>query len=283
MKVTPQKLEALESDRYDLLPDPTFARALSLAICRYLKVDAEQVMARLPQPREHRLEHINRGLATPFRDHGASVDDGDWGAWLRPSVVGPALVLIAALVIYLMPVGLWRLPDFASDGMSSSGPSADGSVAGSVAPAMPPVGGEGPVPAGSMVVEPVTPQLAGRAPTPLDAVQTPSPVPLAGAATSGAGQARPSVAAASAATLEAPARVASPLTITATRESWIEVIDGSGRVLLSRALPAGETAELDGPVPFKLRIGNAAGTQVTWRGQNVPLVTNNNIVRLELK
>lgn len=48
IKVTPKKLEALESDRIDLLPDATFARALAQTVCRALKIDSGPVMALLP-------------------------------------------------------------------------------------------------------------------------------------------------------------------------------------------------------------------------------------------
>ena len=70
IKVAPRKLEALEADRYDALPDVTFTRALAQTVCRQLRIDAEPVLARLPQGGAHRLEHVARGLNTPFRDLG---------------------------------------------------------------------------------------------------------------------------------------------------------------------------------------------------------------------
>ena len=48
IKVAPRKLEALEADRYDELPDLTFTRALAQTVCRALKIDAEPVLAKLP-------------------------------------------------------------------------------------------------------------------------------------------------------------------------------------------------------------------------------------------
>ena len=68
IKVAPRKLEALEADRFDALLDATFARALAQAVCRQLRIDAEPVLSRLPQPKSQRLEHVSRGLDTPFRD-----------------------------------------------------------------------------------------------------------------------------------------------------------------------------------------------------------------------
>src|SRR4051812_30956220 len=47
LKVTPQKLAALESDNIAALPDPVFARALAASICRALRVDPAPVLAKL--------------------------------------------------------------------------------------------------------------------------------------------------------------------------------------------------------------------------------------------
>ena len=44
IKVSQRKLEALEGDRYDELPDATFTRALAQTVCRTLKVDARPVL-----------------------------------------------------------------------------------------------------------------------------------------------------------------------------------------------------------------------------------------------
>ncbi|HEX7637740.1 MAG TPA: DUF4115 domain-containing protein, partial [Burkholderiaceae bacterium] len=67
--------------------------------------------------------------------------------------------------------------------------------------------------------------------------------------------------------------------------SWIEVRDAQGKSLLSRTVHAGETVRLDGARPMKLTIGNARGTRLTLRGDNVDLApwTRDNVARLELK
>ncbi|HPH15047.1 MAG TPA: helix-turn-helix transcriptional regulator, partial [Burkholderiaceae bacterium] len=46
LKVPVKKLEALESDRLDLLPDAVFARALASSMCRALKIDAAPILER---------------------------------------------------------------------------------------------------------------------------------------------------------------------------------------------------------------------------------------------
>lgn len=67
LHVSVAKLEALENNRLDALPDAMFARALSLAICRQLKTDANPVLALLPEQDANRLANKSeRGLDFPL-------------------------------------------------------------------------------------------------------------------------------------------------------------------------------------------------------------------------
>ena len=67
LRVSPAKLEALETDRLEDLPDAMFARALTLAVCRQLKTDAAPVLALLPGQDVSRLAAKNeRGLDFPL-------------------------------------------------------------------------------------------------------------------------------------------------------------------------------------------------------------------------
>jgi cytoskeleton protein RodZ len=67
LRVSPAKLQALESDRLEDLPDAMFARALTLAVCRQLKMDATPVLALLPVQDVSRLAAKNeRGLDFPL-------------------------------------------------------------------------------------------------------------------------------------------------------------------------------------------------------------------------
>jgi cytoskeleton protein RodZ len=73
--------------------------------------------------------------------------------------------------------------------------------------------------------------------------------------------------------------------VRASEPAWVEVHDARGHLLLSRTLLPGEAVGLDGPLPIKLVVGNAAATEVTLRGQRVVLgePSRDNVVRLELR
>ena len=65
----------------------------------------------------------------------------------------------------------------------------------------------------------------------------------------------------------------------------MEVLDAGGAALLQRSLQPGEFVGLDGTPPFRLKIGNAAVTQLRFRGEAVDLgpATRDNVARLELR
>jgi cytoskeleton protein RodZ len=85
--------------------------------------------------------------------------------------------------------------------------------------------------------------------------------------------------------VETPAPSASSLTLRTSGESWVEVIDARGQPLLSRRLQRGESVDLEGTPPLRVIVGNAAVTQINFRGRPVNLAasTRDNVARLELK
>jgi cytoskeleton protein RodZ len=264
LKVTPQKLELLETDRYDELPDATFTRALALSVCRVLKIDATPVLVRLPQSSDHGLEHVARGLNQPFRDRIARHEPGEWRRFLSLPAIGAVLLLVAAAVVYLMPDRPLALPALGSLQSLWQGGASAPAPAASVAPPSVPV-----------VAEPASEAASAAASLPfamaLEAASAPTAVSetvfSAPPAASGEGA------------------TAGLLALRASGSSWIEVRDRDGRVLLSRTLSGGETVGVDGALPLKVVIGNADVTQLSFRGQPVALaaVTKDNVARLELK
>jgi cytoskeleton protein RodZ len=250
IKVAQRKLELLEADRLDELPDATFTRALAQTVCRSLKIDAAPVLALLPQVPGHRLDHLSEGLNTPFRDRPGQAPPKDWVRIASPAVWGPVLLLLAALGVYMLPPGLIRWPEPARvvNTVESAASAPEEAVVSVPVP---------PVPASS------------AASSVVEMIQFAPPI---GAAASGAASAPPPM----------PMKL---VQLSATAESWVEVHDRRGRPLLARMILPGETVSLDGQIPLRLKIGNATATQVLFRGQPVDLsqMARDNVARLELK
>jgi len=254
IKVTQKKLELLEADRFDALPDATFARALALTVCRALKIDSDAVLRLLPPAGGYRLEQVGEGLNAPFRERPGVLVQRDgagfafgWVFWLT------TLILVAAAIVYFLPpawldsIG-WRSLVVAPGHASSAGPAR----AIATPPAAPPA-----------LAAPTVESAPLPASTTRPAVGAEAPMPAAGESTA------------------APDGV---IQVRTSAPSWIEVTDGRGRTLLSRLVEPGEALGLDGEPPFRVRIGNAPATQLSFRGQPVELVVGrDNAASVELK
>jgi len=254
IKVTQKKLELLEADRFDALPDATFARALALTVCRALKIDSDAVLRLLPPAGGYRLEQVGEGLNAPFRERPGVLVQREgvgfafgWVFWVT------TFILVAAAVVYFLPPAWldrlgWRGLVAAPGGASSA-----------VAPHVNPT-------AMRPSATPAPPQPAA---TPLPS--SPSASAVGADDQGGAGN-------------EGTAGPEGAVQVRTSAPSWIEVTDARGRALLARLVQPGEALGLDGEAPFHVRIGNAAGTQLSFRGQPVELVvTRDNVASVELK
>ncbi|MEN9419201.1 MAG: hypothetical protein RI988_2821 [Pseudomonadota bacterium] len=78
---------------------------------------------------------------------------------------------------------------------------------------------------------------------------------------------------------------AARLRVSASRASWVEVLDGQGKPLLSRVITDGEVIELPFVPPMSLTAGNAAATTVWLDGRPVDLsaATRENVARIDLR
>jgi cytoskeleton protein RodZ len=251
IKVVPRKLELLESDQFDQLPDATFTRALAQTVCRTLKIDAAPILALLPPPKGHRLEQVAEGLNTPFRERPGRLEPKDWTSLTNPVLWIAGLIVVLTLAMYAMPAS-W-------------------------------------LPFGSSAVTRPRPVDVATAPA-VVTTTVPTPIAAASAAAGDVAPAPPAPAASEPALATGPDAVTAVaasgvLQFRASAQTWVEVTDARGQSLISRVLQPGENVGLDGVMPMKVRIGNAAVTQVVFRGQPLALAayTRDNIARLDLK
>ena len=258
IKVSPRKLEALEADRHGELPDLTFTRALAQTVCRALKVDAEPVLAKLPRAGDMpRLEQIGGGLNAPYRESAGAHSPGNFGLLHKPVFWATLAVLIAALALAWLPERWvpWR-------GATAPAASAASAAASLAAPASAPAAESGAVAAVPAAVS-AAPPVTSATPVLIEPLQTAAAsVPAGSVSATGAGV----------------------LALRTSAASWVEVQDAQGQTLLSRSVQPGETVGLDGALPLRLTIGNAAVTQLVFRGRPVDLAasTRDNVARLQL-
>ncbi|OYT88346.1 MAG: XRE family transcriptional regulator [Burkholderiales bacterium PBB6] len=280
LKVAPRKLEALEADQYDDLQGTAFVRALALAACRALKIDAEPVLAALPSMEQRTLDRVNGGLNAPFREHNGHVDRLDWLKASKGAVALVAILLVGAALMWFAPPGFgvaaWLSKPAAASAAASSA-DADNEPVLVPAPTAPVPASAVPAVSGTAASVPASAP-AGAA-TSAVSVLPPASVPSVQSAST-----TPSTTPASLQAVAAAADVGT-VALSATSASWVEVQDAAGRVMLGRTLAAGEAVQLDGALPLRVKIGNASATQLRWRGQAVDLATwtRDNVARVELK
>ncbi len=102
MKVSLPKLEALENDRIELLPDVTFARGLAAAVCRAFGVDPAPVLERMPLPAAG-LRPAAPAINQPFRRSGDRPASVLGALWSRPLLMAVAVLLLGAAALWLLP------------------------------------------------------------------------------------------------------------------------------------------------------------------------------------
>lgn len=251
LKVSPARLEALEADRWQDLPDPTHARALATSVCRVLGIDAAPVLAGMPKGAGAALERVSAGLNEPVRS-----GDG-WpanaGRWL---LLGLLLLALAAALRW------WPTAPVVAVSESAADASAPLEVP---APQVPP--------AQQAVEAPATDGSAAAA-------------SVASAAAAGGGAAVAPAASVPASQAAAPVAGGSVLEIeVGAGASWVSVTDAAGQSLASKLLQAGERLSLQPRAPVRVILGNAPAVRLSWRGEPQPLdaYQATRVAKLELK
>lgn len=282
LKVPVGKLEALEADDYAALPDTVFVRALASSVCRTLKVDPGPVLSLLPQSQSPRLSADSAGLNAPVKvsagkssSSSASFSSGSNARSRSVSLVVLAL-LVGAVAVFFFPrqPGGWSF--------LSSGPATQPG-AGEPVPASPPT-------EPASVVEPVavTAQTVASDPVATAPGARPTasaPVAGAGPAAATATAATPSPAVAASEPASAAAVASGTLVLRARSQSWVQVKDAAGAVVLQRNLAAEESVSVSAPAPLAVVIGRADATEVFVRGKPFDLagVSRENVARFEVK
>lgn len=278
LKVPVRKLEALEADRFDLLPDLVFSRALASSVCRTLRVDPQPILERLPVKAAPRLVQDRDGINTPFR----APSDAAPPSWLdqmsRPVVLSVFALLLGALVLVFLPRSF--IEDVVATSQTTVQSQAQPVAVGAPVPltvgpaASDPVAAASPPASGAPVLVPSSS---------LTVVRPPAATPAAPTAVSAIAATAPAT---SPAIPEREPAAASGIVVIRTKgPSWVEVTDARGVVALRRLLAAGESAGVSGALPLSVTIGRASATEVQVRGKAFDLaaVSRDDVARFEVK
>lgn len=297
LKVPVKKLDALEMDRYDLLPDTVFVRALASSVCRTLKVEAAPVLALLPQTVAPLYGRSPLAVPSSFLDYQPAARPVSRSSLSGPAVIAGLLLVACTAILVFLPVikdaakslDVTTLPggDFLRGitGLSNTSTDAGGGQSQSEP---------------TILLSSETLSLDGKAlitnpPSDTAATISPPTVSRNTASAIGSPQSVGSaiVPAASASASSSPESGSSVVGssdrlvtfIAAAQPSWVKVTDAKGAVVLSRTIAPGEAVSAGGSLPLAVVVGRADATRVQVRGQAFDLTafSRENVARFEVK
>lgn len=279
LKVPVAKLEALEADNFSALPDMVFVRALASSVCRTLKIDPQAVLALLPQGEGPRLSAGDVGLNAPVKGFAGRSSAAPFkGAGSRSFVWAVGLLLIGAALMMFLPRGLdadlsalLKQPE-----TTTKIPMPTGNVAQEISVA---VGAEQRVPSAAPAPAPAPAAAAGVG------VELPAGESIKPAGIASHPIVLPSVEASAPSSAPATDAPSGVLAFKARSESWIQVRDAAGALVLQRNLAPNELVSVSGVLPLAVVIGRADATEVFVRGKpyDIGPVSRENVARFEVK
>ena len=276
LKVPVEKLQALEDEDWQRLPDVVFLRALAQTICRTLHLEAAPVLALLPQQKVTALAPQG-GLNAPMRERGVPsilATNTQHSPW--PWVVLLLIVLGGGGYLGVQ----WMAPEWVR-GVSTtvSAPSDPAGDSPLFSPAVPEEGdgggmgnmgdvaqaGEVPTVQAAALMQPALPEEEGAQP------DFAAPAPAAEPAAAPAAQ--------------AAASVSPVLRITAKGATWVQVLDAQQRLLIEKILQDGEVFSTSAPKPLTVAVGKAdlATVEVNGAPFDLQAVARSNVARCEVK
>lgn len=255
VKLPARRIEALEQERWEELPEGPYLRGFLRNVARALNLDVAALIARVdgslaPASRARVLTSSGTTHVMLPRRSGPA-DDRRGG---RRLVYGAfAFALIAALIA-------WSGTDSFDRALVAGKAMFGAPHEIAVAPAVPAVPAK---------ADDVAAETAAASPPAAPEEAKPAPAPTA----TGIAAQSPS-----------PPATALALLFHFNEESWVEVRGADGKVLYQRLNPAGSDQGIDGVAPFSLVVGNAKGVALRFRGQPVDLTpyTRDSVARFTL-
>lgn len=270
LKVPVKQLEALEADELDPTKGPVFYRGLAASVCRQLAIDPTPVLKLLPQLTSQ-LEPVKR-LQWPAGSVSANFDrDQAYRQKFPTGLLWLAAILLGLTAFFVwMPSAAILKDDFFRQFSFFNEPAPEQVTQETLlqmpmnAPADNVLPTENRNLSGALTNSPNTDSAALATPMPASPV-TPATQAATVALPSSSGMAQ--------------------WTFTASAESWLELRNAKNAVIWSGVLNAGDSRQIESPLPVRVVVGRAQVVNATLRGQPFDLkpYMQANVARFEVK
>jgi len=271
IKFAQRQIEALEADNFTHLPETAFLRGFVRSYCSMLQIDPAPLVAALPQMPERTMQtvttsHPELPYPTIYTEHKSNI------IWLSA-----ALIVAIILALAWLFTGQLKLSDATVATVSGAGNSQIDTLA---SPQAVPVSA---VPDAELVKQSTVPS---------NVVASKTEQKSTSKSKNTAKASLPSVASTQAPKIHQPAPPIaanspvgkSTIQMSFPEDSWVEVRDNSGRILMSQLAPAGSVRGINGVPPFSVTIGHASGVKLRYKGKQINLssYTHAEVARLKL-
>lgn len=237
IKFAPKQIEALEADDYRHLPEPAFLRGFVRSYAKILHLDAQTVLAALPQKQATHAGLLAESAGEPFPiAHAAQRQNLVW--------LGATLLLIAIVVGFAW----WHF----TTPVETKTTQTESPV---ILPDDLQVNPNALLP-DSAVIEPAKPKT--QPPAPATKQAAPRSAQPGKTTTSG--------------TASGASLPMATLRLEFNEDSWAEIKDKDGKILSSRAHLGGSELKIDGHPPLSVLIGHASSVHLYYRDKEVDLV-----------
>lgn len=280
LRLSPKQIEAIEADQFAKLPEPTIVRGFIRNYAKLLKINVDPLLDAyiviVPSNTQHEL--------TVKPTTNMQVTSGDkskptsyvWvilaallalGVWLfyqnyiqKPSPTLPSASLESTSLESLTSENLEPLPEPALPAAERTLDSPS-----SIELTLPPVADVATSASPASVPVDTMPTAAPPAPAVAVPVVSSPAAPITTPAPTSAGTAK--------------------LEFNATQETWVNVVDASGREIYSKTIFAGSRESINVTTPANVTVGNAGATSLNMNGRAVDLAphSRNNVAHIKLE
>jgi cytoskeleton protein RodZ len=268
IKFAPRQIEALEADDFEHLPEPAFVRGFVRSYAKILGLDAQILLASMPQTKTAAAELIPASVGVPF-PNAYSVRQQNM-IWLgAASLVAVILIGFSFWQFKAPPDKQSKTPQVESVPVEAKVPDEPAaSESAMIEPSIPDASkghSSAAMQASAQATKNVAPVQEEKTP-----ISRPIPVHSTDSETSTDAASQPT-----------------ELRLVFGEESWTEIKDKDDNVLSSRLNPAGSELRLEGNAPFSMLIGHAAMVTLYYKGKQVDLTPYINkyseVAHLQLK
>lgn len=260
LRLSSRQIKALESDDFPALPEPMITRGFIRNYARLLEIDPEPL---LEAYRAHVPSEPPRAIS--IQSENILISGNDGRSWM---------VYTAGSILVIILLGLWLYADDLPQSLAQKPAAVSIPVAPESEPANDPFDDAMPTPALPAAERMSEDEAAAEADTAEDTGAVSAPVPTPVEQSASTFENKP-VATASAAVVR----------LTFNEKTWVSVTDGNNVEILNKTKPEGSEEVIEGKPPFRVVIGNAAGSKLVYNGALVDLEphTRLNVARITLE